>query len=276
MEVENEQQQSLFPDEKIRTEGWLPTPQGDMVLTAHVDLSGESETKGLCLVKATEPEHDLGTASTIRLSRPWVFQDRGEILIQDEQEGRAHISSSEKVDVPNRETKLSAERVSALNSAMQLGRTKMSVNSSERRWESSNSTDEVTFGKDWLIYCTSMQPSEHDEEAWRKSLPDGYTSLTTIYRPTQFAQVLGLGVSEQIGVRGKPWPMHGSLHGFKAVEEHRRCQMVLHGPMLYVDNPYRYINEAKVGWERICAMAFLKSRGNCSPGVCISLTRLRQ
>ena len=260
MKVENEEQQSLFPDAKIRTEGWLPTPQGDMVWTAHVDLSGERETKGLCLVKATEPEHDLGTASTIRLSRPRVFQDSGEILIQDEQEGRAHISSSEKVDVPNRETELSAERVSALNSAMQLGRTKMSVNSSERRWESSNSTDEVTFGKDWLIYCTSMQPSEHEEEAWRKSLPDGYTSLTTIYRPTQFAQVLGLGVSEQIGVRGKPGPMHGNLHGFKAVEEQRRCQMVLHGPMLYVDNPYRCINEAKVGWERICAMAFLKSR----------------
>ena len=36
--------------------------------------------------------------------------------------------------------------------------------------------------------------------------------------------------------------------------------MVLHGPMLYVDNPYQCIDEAKPGWEQLFAMIFLKSR----------------
>ena len=238
----------------------MPTPQGDMVWATYVDLSGNIDANGLCLVKATKPEHDLGTAATIRLSRPGVFRDTGEVLIQDDQEGRAHISSSERVAVENGDTELSAEREAALNAAMQLGRTKMSVNSRTSQWKSSSSTANVSFGKDWLIYCTSMKPSEEEEEAWRKSLPEGYTSVTTIYRPTQFAQVLGLGVSEHIGIRGKPEPISGRFAGFQTVEEKRRCQMVLHGPMLYVDNPYGWINEAEIGWERICAMCFLKSR----------------
>ena len=125
-----------------------------------------------------------------------------------------------------------------LNAAMQLGRTKMSVNSRTSEWKSSSSTAIVSFGKDWLIYCTSMKPSEEEEEAWRKSLPEGYTSVRTIYRPTQFAQVLGLGVSECIGIRGKLEPISGRFRRFQTVKEKRRCQMVLHGPMLYVDNPY--------------------------------------
>ena len=37
-------------------------------------------------------------------------------------------------------------------------------------------------------------------------------------------------------------------------------QVVLHGPMLYVDSPYDCIGETEPGWERLCAMVFLKSR----------------
>ena len=258
--MDSEQRTSLFPDAKVTTGGWMPTPQGDMVWTNYVDLSGKIDAKGLCLVKATKPEHDLRTTATIRLSRPGVFRNTGEVLIQDDQEGLAYVSSNERVEVANGDTNLSAERAAALNAAMQLGRTKMSVNSRSSEWKSSSSTANVSFGKDWLIYCTSMKPSEEDEEAWRKSLPEGYTSATTIYRPTQFAQVLGLGVSEYIGIRGKPEPIKGQFSGFQTVEEKRRCQMVLHGPMLYVDNPYGWISEAEVGWEKICAMCFLKSR----------------
>ena len=65
----------------------------------YVDLSGKVERSGLCLVKATEPQYELATASTIRLSRPGVFRDKGEVLIQDEQEGRARTASAETIEV---------------------------------------------------------------------------------------------------------------------------------------------------------------------------------
>ena len=250
----------MFPQARIASEGAFRTPQGNYVQTMYVDLSGDVDAKGLCLVKATEPQYSLATAPTVRLSRPAVFRDMGEVLIQDEQEGRARTSTSETVEVPSEEPELFAERVSALNAAMQLGRTKMSVTRRERNTRSNTSAAAVTFGSDWLIYCTSIQPPKEEEEGWRRALPDGYTSFTPIYRPTQFSQGLGLGVSERIGVRGKGKPMRTTFHGFRTVEEQRQTQMVLHGPMLYVDNPYRCIGEAKPGWEKLCAMMFLKSR----------------
>ena len=36
--------------------------------------------------------------------------------------------------------------------------------------------------------------------------------------------------------------------------------MVLHGPVLYVDEPYRTIEMAEEGWPQICSMIFAKSR----------------
>ena len=251
----------MFPQTRIAHGGTFLTPQGNNVLTMYVDLSGEVEEKGLCLVKATEPQYDLATASTIHLARPKKFRHMdGEVLIQDEQEGRARTSTSESVDVPSKEPELVGERVSALNAALQLGRTKMSVSGSDKSKLSNTSAAAVTFGRDYLIYCTSMRPSKDEEEAWRKSLPDIYTSFTPIYRPTQFAQGLGLGVCEHIGARGKAEPTRAEFNGFRTVEERRRSQMVLHGPMLYVDNPYRCIAEAEPNWEKLFAMIFLKSR----------------
>ena len=245
----------------LRNEGTSLTPQGNNVWTMYIDLSGEVEAKGLRLVKAAEPQYELATASTIRLSRPGVFRHMGEVLIQDNQEGRARTSTSESVDVPIKEPELVGERVSALNAALQLGRTKMSVGEGEQRSKQSNtSAAAVTFGNDYLIYCTAMRPSKEEEEAWKRAFPDIYSRFTPIYRPTQFAQGLGLGVCARIGARGKAEPVRGMFHGFRTVEERRQTQMVLHGPMLYVDSPYRCIDEAELGWEKLLAMIFLKSR----------------
>ena len=62
----------------------------------------------------------------------------------------------------------------------------MSVSGSDKSKRSNTSAAAVTFGRDYLIYCTSMRPSKDEEEAWRKSLPDIYTSFTPIYRPTPY------------------------------------------------------------------------------------------
>ena len=50
--------------------------------------------------------------------------------------------------------------------------------------------------------------------------------------------------------------MRTKFHGFSTLEERRRTQMVLHGPMMYVDNPYQCIDEAIPGWEKIFASVF--------------------
>ena len=146
-ELATEQRQSVFPDARVGCLNSFTTPQGNNVHAVYVDLSGKVETKGLCLVKATEPQYDLATASTIRLSFPKEFRHTGEVLIQDEQEGRAQTSTSESGDLPSTEPELVSERMSALNAALQLGRTKMSVSGSDKRKQSNTSGAAVTFGE---------------------------------------------------------------------------------------------------------------------------------
>ena len=250
----------MFPKARIVSEGTFKSPQGDQVQTIYVDLSGEIDTTKLCVVKGTEPQNEPLTRGTIRLSRPPEFQKAVEAMIRDEQEGRPRTSTQKTEEVPDDDAALREQRTAALNAALQLGRMKISVKgaASERRSHSTGAS--MTFGLDWLVYSTSIRPSAKEKAAWRNSLPSTYTSVTPIYRSTQFAQGLGLGVCEYIGVRGKARPVRTTYEGFGAVEEQRRTQLVIHGPMLYVDEPYGWMAEAGPGWEKIWAMIFLKSR----------------
>ena len=153
-------------------------------------------------------------------------------------------------------------RLRAVNAGLRLCHAKLSVSGTTRTREerTNTATSELTFGKDWLMYCTSLCPEAGEEDAWRRTFPENYTSVARIHRPTQFAQALGLGVCEHIGATGKAAPMTGSFYGFKTFEVHRTPQLVLHGAVLYVDDPYRCIDEAEAGWAQICSTIFVKSR----------------
>ena len=213
------------------------TPQGNQVQTGYVDLSGKVQANTVCLAKVSEPQFDLATTSSIRLSRPGVFRETGEVLIRDAQEGRTQTSTSETIKVPTEEGDQLHERVKAINVALELGPTKMSVNTKEKVERTSTTGSAVTFGRDWLIYCTSICPATDEEDEWRRTFPESYTSVAHIYRPTQFAQGLGMGVCEHIGVSGKPAPVRSTFFGFRTVEVQRRAQLVLHGPSAVCGRP---------------------------------------
>ena len=70
-----QQRQAVFREARNIPEGSFLTPRGDQIQTVYVDLSGEVERRGLCLVEATKPQHSLATAQEIRLSRPSVLRD---------------------------------------------------------------------------------------------------------------------------------------------------------------------------------------------------------
>ena len=250
---------TMFPDAQMLNDGGFTTPQGNLLQTNYVDLSGSLPWGGFALAKASEPQFDLRTAGTIRLSRPAVFRTTGEVLVKDEQEGEARTASCEIVEESGEQADLD-RRSRALSVAMRLGRTKTSFNATSKTKRTNTSTANVTFGRDWLIYCTSISPAPEEEEAWRRTFPGGYTSSARIYRPSQFAQALGLAICEHVGATGKPAPTRGTFFGFRTVEVERIPQLVVHGPVLYVDDPYRCIAEAEEGWAQICSMIFVKSR----------------
>ncbi len=260
MKMTEQPSRSAFTNARMLSEGGFTTPQGDMVQTNYVDLAGKLLPEALCLAKASEPQFDLRTADSVRLSRPGIFRETGEVLVKDEQEGRARTLTRETTEGPTGATIQMDRRLRAINAGLGLCHAKFSVSGTTKAERTQTSTSAVTFGNDWLIYCTSLWPEADEEDAWRRTFPENYTSMVRIHRPTQFAQALGLGVCEHIGATGKPAPMKGAFHGFKIFEVQRTPQIVLHGPVLYVDDPYRCIDEAAAGWEKICSMIFVKSR----------------
>ena len=251
---------SLFPDARIFPEGWFTTPQRSAVQTNFVDLTGRLLPDAVRLAKVSEPKYDLRTCNSVRLSRPSVFQHTGEVLVRDQQEGRAQTLTEEVTEGPAVPLAQMDRRIRALNAGLRLSHAKVSVTGTATKKNTSSARSAVTFGKDWLIYCTSLRPDPADEQTWRRTFPDSYTTVVPIHRPTQFAQALGLGACEHIGASGDPGPVTGTFHGFKAYKVYRTSQIVLHGPVLYLDSPYRCIEEASPGWEKICSMIFVKSR----------------
>ena len=248
-----------FPDAAMLNDGGFTSPQGNLVQANYVDLSGTHPTSGVTLAKVSEPQYDLRTLGTVRLSRPGLFRSTGEVLIRDEQEGEARTGTRDTVEEPK--DRDHDRRVRALRAGMRLGRSGMSIkNATATSSRTKSATANVTFGRDWLIYSTSIWPDEEDREAWRRTFPEGYTSVVRIYRPAQFAFALALGICEHVGVSGKPAPMTGTFHGFRTVKVERRSQIVLHGPVLYVEEPYETIEAAEEGWPQICSMIFVKSR----------------
>ena len=249
---------AIFPDARMLNDGGFTTPQGNLVQSNYVDLSGALPLGGFSLAKASEPRFDLRTTGTVRLSRPAVFRTQGEILVRDDQEGEARTTTRETVEESGEQADLD-RRTRALSAAMRLGHTKMSVTAKAKAERTNTATAKVTFGKDWLIYCTSIWSALGEKETWRRTFPDGYTSVAQIYRPTQFAHALGFAICEHVGATGKPGPTSGTFPGFRTVEVERISQIIVHGPVLYVDDPYRCIKEAEKGWAQICSMIFVKS-----------------
>ena len=254
-----EPESSSFPDALLLNDGGVTSPQGNLVQTNYVDLSGTLPAGGTTLAKVSEPQFDLREKGTVRLSRPGVFRKMGEVLIRDDQEGEARTESKDTVEEP--EDRDLDRRVRALRVGVRLGRSGLSIkNATATSSRTKSATKRVTFGRDWVIYSTSIWPDEEEQEAWRGTFPDNYTSVVRLYRPAQFALALGLGICEHVGVSGKPAPMTGTFHGFRTVKVERSVQMVLHGPVLYVEEPYETIMTAEEGWPQICSMIFVKSR----------------
>ena len=224
-------------------------------------LGGLLPTQDVPIAKWSRPEHGLKTAPSIRLSRPDVFRDHGEVLLQDPQEGRVAKTRNRTIDTSDQKHMDSVQRrLAALNVAAKLNKTIINLSASSTNTQSKSSEASITFGRDWLLYCTAMCCSDRGADDRKGDFSENYTCSTTIYRPTQFAQALGLSVCEHIGAFGKPSPVRQTLSNFLSAETQRHGLFVVHGPTLYVDDPYDYVSKAKAGWELLSAMIFLKSR----------------
>ena len=216
----------------------LTSDGGQLLTVQYVNLDKSlEEWTSVIVVKGIEAEFSLAHSNTIRISTPHRFQDVGETLIRDNQEGRARKRKEE-----NERNEYINERQEQEQALHQLGMTNVNLGPQTSR-NSHAQTNSYRFGEGSWILCTAIQPTLEDEwQKLRKALPPTYNDYTTIHQPRKFAQALGLMFMDQVGPNGRNGKFtHGSTGTSSLVSLHD-CQRVIHGPVLYTDDVYGFLS----------------------------------
>ena len=244
----------------LMNEGFHMNDAGHLISTIHVDLRDPTQQSPVStLVKACNTNYAPGISKTLRISKPELFREYGENLIRDPGEGNASRETivPERIDHPDDLTMarlLDSER----NRASELVGSSITTNTNTVR-RSETTTRRLTSGQNWWIFCASVEPSDADEtDRWQATMPDDYDHKWYIYRPREFARALASMVAEQFGPQGKPEEMKHSYDGeLRLVTEHE-TQLVFHGPVVYVEDPYETISNARGSWDFMVRSAFVK------------------
>ena len=232
------QDAASYTEPFVMTDSIMTSDGGQLLIVQYVDLGASSEDWAhVVLVKGIEAEYSLAHSRTIRISSPHRFQDLGETLIRDDQEGQAHNRTEE-----YEKKEYAAERHEQEQALHQLGMPDVKLGSQNSQ-NSHNQTDSYTFGAGSWVFCAAIQPtSEVEWQDLRKALPPTYNDYTTIHQPRKFAQGLGLMFMDQIGPNGRDGEFTHNSAATKAIISLHDCQQVIHGPVLYTKNVYDFLN----------------------------------
>ena len=243
----------------LSTESKVSDDAGSSVVVWRVEAGASADRLSVgTLVKCGRPEHAMGKLRTIRVSKPAHFRNYGEGLVRDPSEGAASTTTitEQKIDDPQdlREDQEFYDEV---------GKCAESIGESIRMTAKGTKTTtergtRILFGKNCWIFSTAFEPTT--DEQWdrlRESLEPEYHHVDYIHRPSQFAWSLGLMVVDQLGPQGRDQIFTDS-YGDVSVETHTRGQLIVHGPVIYVADPFRVIDSARTDMERGLLPIFVK------------------
>ena len=243
----------------LMTESRVSDGVGNGVVVWRVDARAQAVREpAATLVKCGRPEHAMRDLRTIRISKPAHFRKYGEGLVRDPSEGAASdtVITEERIDDPGdlREEQEFYDEVAKC--AESIGESiRMTAKSTKRTTERGT---RIHFGRNCWIYSTALEPT--NDEQWkrlREALEPEYKHTDYIHRPSQFACSLGLMVVEQLGPQGSEQISTDSL-GEEVVETRSPTQLIVHGPVVYVTDPFRVINSAQTDPERVLLPIFVK------------------
>ena len=239
-------------------EGSVLDDAGNMLATSYIDLRDEGERTAIRnLVKGCKQEHALENGETVLISKPERFREYEVALIQDEQEGFAR-EESVALEPETPEEAVKRRGNSDLNDALHLVGSGMKhvhrVEHSRRKTRSEN----LSYGKDWWIFCASIRPEKAEWDTWRGSLDEDYDHVSEIGQPAKFAQALARMVTEQIGPLGKDAWRTGTNYGAVGARTKHKSQLVIHGPVVYNDRLYDMVSGEGDELRRMAARLFAK------------------
>lgn len=234
----------------IDQEGAFLDDLDNLIQTMYVDLRSVAQRlPNRTLIKAGEQRYSIESTGQLRISKPSRFRTEGESLISDLGEVRfsrestdTYVDREPPVGFP-RLPRLSDidwdELISQLPPDVRPDQWEVKLGKEEF---TETTTDTVTYGRNGWIYCVSMAPTDKgEEERWRASLPKEYDYDSYIYRPRSFARALATMLTEQVGAFGKRQTFEQTLDGAPSTTYSFSSQLVLHGPVIYVDDPYEWV-----------------------------------
>ena len=226
-------------------EGFNIDHDGNMIVTSHVDfrLPGERTSIG-ALIKYSQEKFAIERSLTVKLSKPGWFRQDGETLIYDGREGFATRETVVQREVPfsDDEQARTQSLNDDINRAIELsGEGAVRVNTGpKRRTITNRKWNSLEWGNDFWVFCVAMEPtSDVEREALLASLDPEYDHETYIPSPRTFAQTLARAYVEAYGapLDGEE-PMKHTIDGVFVGSTYHRHLIVIHGPVVYVDDPY--------------------------------------
>ena len=224
-------------------EGFAMDHDSNLICTWHVDFRAPTARTPIGpLVKYGEDQYAIERCGTIQLARPAYFRREGETLVLDTGEGFVEREIGVRLE-PS--TGVNHAISDAINEAL------------------GPSTMTVTWGSDYWLYCTAMRPtSDAERKVLLDSLDPKYLHESHIPSARTFAQMLGRAYVEAYGPPDDDMkPMkHGLDDSAQGTTFHRNA-VVVHGPVVYVDDPYEVCTEAlrsRYSMTRMLAPIFTK------------------
>ncbi len=221
----------------------------------------EDRTPITTLVKRCNKEFAFELCGTICISKPGKYQHHGESLVNDPTEGKPTriIEESESTidpdDVARAKTRDDEYNRMAKIAGLNLQQ-KTTVNPSKRKH-----IEYLTFDKYGWIYCSSIKPKDIKErELWERSFQDNdYDHSSFIRRPLEFTLALGAMVVEQLGPQLSGVKSSIGFVDQDAVNIVTKGQMIAHGPVIYVEDPFETVSSASYRSDQVYLPYFVKS-----------------
>ena len=244
----------------VVSEGFSLDDSGNLIWTMYVDLREEAERTAIPgLIKGCKKEHALEDGETLLISSPARFREDGDKLIKDINEG---FAQEESVTEANETAAQARKRrtVEELNEAREILKSKLSLKERVSFRKTKSDRKSFSYGKDWWIFCTSIEPMGDDYDTWRDTLPDEYNHVSRVGQPAKFAQALAHMVIEKVGPLGKGGSLNHTVNGQVIGESKHPYQHVVHGPVLYTDDVYDFLSDADDEFAKVMAFIFTKGK----------------
>ena len=231
---------------------------GVLIFTWYVDFRMPDDRSSIgAVIKYGHTEFAIERSHTVKLAKPPYYRKEGETLIYDKNEGLVT-----KETVVQREVPISAvehARTQSLdediNRALELsGQGGLAINTTLKSHTVTDSDREsLTWGNDMWLFCTAMEPTSEDEnKGLLASLDPDYDHESYIPSPRTFAQMLARAYVEQYGAPHEAKePFEHTINGVFAGKTYHRQMLVVHGPGVYVDDPYATCTSALVAQDSL-------------------------